>query len=92
MNFQESTTILNDCAKTVWKLIEGTTYMPHIIENHVRFYDNAGIILITSTFAISINRTDAKAYNKLAASSAEGVSTSLKIMDVLGMIQNSIWC
>ena len=26
VNFQESTTILNACTKTVWKLIEGTTY------------------------------------------------------------------
>ena len=28
LNYQESTTILNACTKTVWKLIEGTTYLP----------------------------------------------------------------
>ena len=27
LNFQESTTILNDCTKQVWKLIECTTYL-----------------------------------------------------------------
>ena len=27
LKFQESTTILNACTKTVWKLIEGTTYV-----------------------------------------------------------------
>ena len=27
LNFQKSTTILNACAKKVWKIIEGTTYL-----------------------------------------------------------------
>ena len=31
VNFQESTTILNDCTKNVWKLIEATTYFFNII-------------------------------------------------------------
>ena len=30
--FQESTTILNDCTKKVWKLIEGTTYVLSYVE------------------------------------------------------------
>ena len=29
LNWQESTTILNDCKKLVWKLIEGTAYITH---------------------------------------------------------------
>ena len=31
VNFQESTTILNTCTKTVWKLIECTTYKEVLI-------------------------------------------------------------
>ena len=31
LNFQESTTILNACTKTVWKFIEGTTYIFHLV-------------------------------------------------------------
>ena len=30
LTFQESTTILNACTKTVWKHIEGTTYIGYI--------------------------------------------------------------
>ena len=32
VNFQESTTILNAHTKKVWKLIEGTTYVPKTIK------------------------------------------------------------
>ena len=32
VNFQESTTILNVCAKKVWKLIEGTTYVQLLLK------------------------------------------------------------
>ena len=38
LNFQESTTILNACTKKVWKLIEGTSYVPYIAECEARRY------------------------------------------------------
>ena len=36
LNFQESTTILNACTKSVWKLIESTTYIHNIHTNGIK--------------------------------------------------------
>ena len=38
LNFQESTKILNACAKKVWKLIECSTYLPNGLLKHVRIW------------------------------------------------------
>ena len=38
LNFQESTTILNACTKTVWKLIEGTSFIHHPDKDKVQSF------------------------------------------------------
>ena len=44
VNFQESTTILNACPKTVWKLIEGTIHIKYVGFGLLGFYGISTIV------------------------------------------------